>query len=462
MKAKHFVTFLVIVFLMNPITSLMAQELDSLKAEVKSLQEQLKKVDQLESRIAEIENDSSNAKFRSAREITVDTSGTKLLQIPDSDLRETHKSLTGDDLINDDFIGSWPMFGTNLRLKVGGYVKADFVYDGNGTLDKTQFLMSTIPVEGTPEYANGGYVYFFSRETRFSLDVRRIETGAIPVRMFIEADFWSTGNLFRLRHAYIAAGDFLVGQTWTTLSVLQSLPFMIDFAAGDALFGGRTTQIRYQTNLSDEWQLAIGLENLDYSGIENPDTLGGAPSPLLPLLAVKLQYTWESGLGVLGSSIAQLRWDGADVGPDAEALQWDAVFAGRQYLGKENFFTWNISYGIGSGENIMAFAQSQANAVLTSDGKLQTMPAFAFVLGFVHKWNDELTSNFSYAYGWLDTPESRAPFALKKGGIGHVNLIYEPVKIFSTGIEYMYGGERTTNDALGYANRVQMMVKLNF
>jgi len=444
------------------VNQLKAQELDSLKTEVKSLKERLKKVDELESRLEMLENDSSKAKFLSARDNIKDTTSKKVLEIPASDLREPHQTLTGTDLINDDFPGSWPMFGTNVRMKVGGYIKSDLVYDLDGTNDKYQFLMSTIPVEGTPEHENKGFINLFSKETRFNIDVRRVQKESVPLRMFLEGDFWSAGNQFRLRHAYIVAGDFLVGQTWTTLSILESLVFLIDFGAGDALFGGRTTQIRYQTKLDDNWKIAVGLENLDYSGIENPDKLGGAPSPLLPLLAVKLEYLWKNGLAALGSSIAQLRWDGGATGPDAEALQFDAVFAGRQYLGKENFFTWNISYGIGSGENIMAFAGSKANAVLTSDGKLKTMPAFAFVTGFMHKWGAQLTSNLSYAYGWLDTPESRAPLALKKGGIGHVNLIYEPIKLFSTGIEYMFGGERTTNDALGQASRIQMMAKFSF
>lgn len=110
----------------------------------------------------------------------------------------------------------------------------------------------------------------------------------------------------------------------------------------------------------------------------------------------------------------------------------------------------------------MAFIGSDANAVLTEDGRLETLPAFAFVLGFVHKWSPTVVSNGSYAYGWLDTPESRAPFSLEKGGIGHVNVIWHATEAFSTGVEYMYGAQRTTNDAIGRAGRMQGMVRLDF
>jgi hypothetical protein len=438
-----------------------SQNVDSLNAEIKTLKEQVDRIDELERRLAQMESDSSDKKFQQALEITNDTLGRQVLVIPEGDLRDANPIITGSDLVQDDFKGSWPMFGSNFRMKIGGNIQADFLYDFTGTTDKRQLLMSTIPVEGSPEYANSGYIYFMAQETRFNIDVRRT-SGKVPLRLFIEGDFWTPTVQFRLRHAYVVAGDFIVGQTWTTLSFLESLVFMIDFAAGDALFGGRTTQIRYQRQINDSWKVAVGLENLDFLGIENPNMLDGKPTLQLPLFAVRADYSWKTGVLIMGSSIAQLHWDGGAEGPDARALQFDFVVGGRQYIGENNYFTWNVSYGVGSGENIMAFAGSQANAVLESDGTLQTIPAFAAVLGFMHNWNEKFSSNFSYAYGWLETPESRAPFALKQGGIGHANLIYKPIQNLSCGIEFMHGGEQASNGSKGEAYRLQTMLRFVF
>lgn len=376
-------------------------------------------------------------------------------------VRETTKILTREELISDTFPGSWPMFGKDMRIKMGGYVKADAVFDFDGTTDKTQFLMRTIPVEGTPEYGGDSYFTAFAKETRINFDIRRTNQDAPPLRAFIEGDFWDSGH-FRLRHAYITAGNFLVGQTWTTLSFLESLPYMIDFAAGDALFGGRSTQIRYTKAINDEWKLSIAAENLDFLGIENPNDFEGHATTQLPLLAVRADYRWDSGVLFLGSSIAQLHWDGGATGPSDDAMQFDIVVAGRQTIGEMNYATWNVGYGIGAGENIMAFAGSDANAVLEADGRLNTIPAFSAVLGFGHKWSPEWSSNFSYAYGWLDTPDTRAPFALKRGGIGHVNLVWDPDNPFSAAIEYMWGTQRVQNDAKGSASRLQLMTKFDF
>jgi len=356
------------------------------------------------------------------------------------------------------------MFGTDLRMKIGGYFKADMLYDVDGSQDRTQILMSSIPVNGSPGFGDSGYFNIFARETRINVDARRVKEGAVPLRMFVEADFWNDENRFRLRHAFVVANNLLIGQTWTTMSVLESLPFIIDFGGGDALFGGRTTQIRYTRPVGSNWKLAVGVENLPFMGIDNPSGLGGKPSLQLPLLAFRADYNMSKGAVYFGSSVAELRWDGSATGPTAKALQVDAFVAGRVYLGenRNTYVTWNVSGGKGSGENILAFAGSRANAVLEADGTLRTMPAFALVAGVAHKWNPRLSSNFLYAYGWLKPPDSRAALALKRGGLGHVNLVWAPVDHFSTGLEYIWGAQRTSNNAFGRARRVQGMVKFDF
>lgn len=382
--------------------------------------------------------------------------------VPDGDRKEKNVLNTGDDLFDESFVGSWPMFGTDLRMKIGGYFKADFVADFNGTLDNSQFLMSTIPVEGQPEYGNSGYVNFFAKESRFNIDVRRIEKGKVPLKLFIEGDFFSSETHFRLRHAYMVVGDFIFGQTWTTLSFLEAMPNMIDFAAGDALYGGRAVQARYQKKVSNNILLAVGIEQLSFLGIENPDNLNGQATRKLPLLAARMDYSWKTGILFLGGSLAQLAWDGGANGASHNALQLNGAIALRQYYANQRgYFTAGMSYGMGAGENIIAFAGSNANAVLSNNG-LKTIPALSSSVGLNFKWTDKLASNIHYAYGWLETPPEREPFALKRGGIGHLNLIYNPINRISTGLEYIWGAQRTSNDAFGRASRIQFMTKFEF
>ena len=450
----------------------LAEQMQLLQEQMSELKRQSDRLDALEQRLKESElAQSRDEDTESAESLALtppaETNGTRddaAMTALSGDVRETHELFTRSELVSDEFPGSSPMFGTDLRMKVGGYIKTDFVADFDGTLDSTQFLMRTIPVKGTPDYGDDPYVEFFAKETRFNLDIRRTLPGSVPLRGFIEGDFFSSGNDFRLRHAYVTAGDFIVGQTWTTLSFLEAMPYMIDFAAGDALYGGRAAQLRYQHSLSERWKLSLALEELQFLGIQNANNLPGKATSQWPLLAFRADYRYDSGLLLMGASFGQLHWDGSSGGPSDSAIQVAALLAGRQNLTERAYATWHLSYSEGAGENIMAFAGTDANAVLNARGKLETFPAFATVLGLGYDWTSTLSSNISYAYGWLDTPDSRAPLALKRGGIGHLNLIWRPNqnKHFSTGAEIMWGETRVQNNSTGNASRLQLMAKFEF
>jgi hypothetical protein len=419
-------------------------------------------MDELEIRLAELEGDKEKVQEKLAPEMVGDTIPSQRLDIPDSELRESHTVLTGNELEEDSFPGSWPMFGSAFRMKIGGRVKLDMLYDINGSGDRYQFLMSQIPVEGSPEYANRGYYNMFARESRFNIDMRRVTPGKVPLNIFIEGDFWSStgSSYFRLRHAYIVAGSFIFGQTWTTTSIMESIPNLIDFAAGDGLYGGRTAQIKYQNRINDKWKWALGLEMMDFIGIDNAFNKPGRSSLGLPSLGARLDYSWKTGMVALGVNLAQMRWDGGD-SLYTTASQLAAVIGGRQYIGKD-FFTFNVALGKGSGDNIMALAGSNSNAILTPEGELETMPALAVVLGYVHKWNEKFTTNVSVAYTTLDPSVYRAPESMKAAAIGHINLLYQASERLSTGIEYMWGERMNKNKDFGRANRVQAMVKFDF
>jgi hypothetical protein len=181
-------------------------------------------------------------------------------------------------------------------------------------------------------------------------------------------------------------------------------------------------------------------------------------------LAVRANYKYDGGIVSFGSSIGQLHWDGAANGPSDSAVQFAVLVGGRQNIGERAYATYHFSYSEGAGENIMAFTGTAANAVLDANGNLKTFPAFAAVFGFGYDWTSTLTTQGSYAYGVLDTPDTRGPFELERGGVGHLNLVWRPNnnEYFTTGAEIMYGKTRVQNGATGDAIRLQLMAKFAF
>jgi hypothetical protein len=385
------------------------------------------------------------------------------VEVAKDEVRDTHKVLTGADLVADDFPGSWPMFGSDYRMKIGGYFKLDVLYDFDGTGDEFQFLISQIPVTGTPEAGRGSYFNMFTRETRFNLDVRKTTPGEPAQQVFMEMDFFGESTSSpHLRHAYLVYGNLVLGQTWSTIIEARALPYVIDFAYGDALYGGRTTQVRWQQQAGRHWSWAVAVEMLQEAGIDNPYGQPGAASSLLPVLTGRVTYERGSGLLILGGVVGQLRWDGNGVGPDAKVQQWAIVLNGRHYLADRDYVTLNLSYSDGAAENISALSGSNANASLTPEGQLKTNKAWNVALGYAHKITERLTTNLAYAQTELDANYLRSPGSIKGGSVAHVNVIWAVAKAMSTGIEYMWGERENTDGNKGRAARVQSMAKYDF
>lgn len=377
--------------------------------------------------------------------------------------KDTHKVLTGDDLIASDYPGSWPLFGTDYRMKIGGYVRMDALEDFDGTGDKYQFLISEIAVDGSPEAERSSYFNMFVRETRFNFDIRKNKAGEPAQQVFIEMDFFDESSTSpRLRHAYFVYGHLVAGQTWSTLVELRSLADTLNFAYGNILYSGRPVQVRWQTPVKDNWSWAAAIEMPSTGGIDNPNALGGRASPNAPALVGRMTYEDPSRVVMLGGAVGQLRWDGEGTGPDATATAWALVVAGRQYLGEKDYLTWNLSYGDGTAENITALAGSNANATLTTNGELETSEAANIALGFAHKFTPKLTTNLAFAWTGIEQSDLRAADSIRRGRVSHVNLIWSVSNALSTGVEYMWGYRENVDGAQGDASRLQAMVKYSF
>jgi len=125
-------------------------------------------------------------------------------------------------------------------------------------------------------------------------------------------------------------------------------------------------------------------------------------------------------------------------------------------------FIWNTSAGDGWGTNIAAELGAGNNAIITPEGNMETQWSGQALLGLNYKWSEVLASDLSGAYLILDASEYKADEEMTEGLIGHVNLLWSPVKMVNTGIEYQVGKRINKNGASGVANRVQVMFKFIF
>ncbi len=363
------------------------------------------------------------------------------------------------------FLKSVPLFGSDWRFSFGGYVKLDVLTDFAGTGDEFQFVTPTIPVNGTPP--PGSYSNIHAKETRFSFEMRNTREGIPFNKAFIEMDFFDeTSTAPRLRHAYFQWGNFLAGQTWATLTAIDMLPFLLDFAYGDALYAGRQALVRWEQHKPEgkiSW--AVALEDWDADSVSNPFDLPGEARYTVPLIAVRGAYKWKRGNGFVGGSVSQLRWDGTGAVPDDTVPAWSLVTAWRVYIDsdRQSYFGFGGAIGDGSGGNTVNLSEGgNANAVLRPDGTLDPIPYWTAQVALHYEFSSKWSTNANVAWGVLDPVPFRGPSELKASGSAHLNLIRHIAPEFLVGAEVMYGERVNTDDADGTATRIQFSAMFSF
>lgn len=370
-----------------------------------------------------------------------------------------------DSIMAKNFPGAWKLPNTNFFLKFGGYFRIDAIYDFNGSGSRNQLLMNQIHAYNTPEAAAGPFFNMHVRETRFLFDVREQTDSGRPLKFYLEFDFFDEGlkaGVPRLRHAFVKYGKWTVGQTWTNLSDLRIFPFIMDFSAGDALFGGRSIQVRFEDDIIPQWEYGLSLEMPTQNGIFDAFDVGGTTTPTLPTFAARLSNEREDGIIILGAQFMQLRWDGLKQGPDATDMGWGIVFNGRQKITPRLFATWHASYNKGITSQILIFAGTDQGAVILPDGNIVKEEAITTAIGGGYDLSKSLTFNLAYAYMDRGELDYRPDSTLDRGGMGHANVIWKIDKNVMTGVEYAWGDIRNLDDATGSAHRLQAMIRYAF
>ncbi|RLQ20664.1 hypothetical protein DWB85_16160 [Seongchinamella sediminis] len=366
------------------------------------------------------------------------------------------------ELNDPDFEKSVPLFGSDFRFSLGGYAKTDLIFDFDGVGDPYQFVLSEIPVNDSPQ--GGSYSELHIRESRTHLEIRNVNSPYKVDKFYLEFDFFDgkDSTNFRLRHAYMQFGQLLAGRTWSIITELRALPLILDFAAGDAILGGRSEQIKWDGDkIFGVLDWAVGLEAYDDTRIVTPDSLDGQGLARAdaPRLSGGLSYPWDHGVVSVGAALNEVRFNGKHGQDDASELGWTAVIGSRFYLDPDNrhFLGFNAGYTDGTVADIIAFANAGTpNAALTEDGELELATGWNANIGLHLDLPGKFSSNFHYAYTRLeDIPELFQADEMAEAWAAHANLIYDFDPRFRVGLEYMWGAQEIVSGDDGEASRLQ-------
>lgn len=365
---------------------------------------------------------------------------------------------------------SKPTFATEFAtLKISGFVQPALYYDNNNLLSNDVFVTSEIPTTSlTPIKFRRFHMSANQSRMGFAFKFPKAKGN---LSAFMEGDFLSSSrgshSYFRLRHAYLSFGDWLVGQTWTNFGDVNGSPNTLDLEGPNSMPGSRVAQVRWKHKMGRTFTLTLAIEEpkADYTPLANANAVKAA----IPELVVKPQW-----------SFGNFRWVNSII---YKAL----IYTDSGYTFKKRNPTWGASTSLTysfpdrnkaslitkKSLNLFAVAGQGTQGAINDFGglgyeafprdsvTLETMGYAGGYASFSFVVNGRWTSTYVYSYLYQERPEFTNDI-FRHSSYFAGNVTYAFNKFFSAGGELLYGYKANHDGSSGSAMRFLGIVRLIF
>ena len=179
-------------------------------------------------------------------------------------------------------------------------VKIDVIYDLDAPSgDRINY--SSIPVSSSAESKQSR---IHARQSRIKVNYQNNSKQEL-LKAVVEGDFFGGGtnsplgsenisnsSSFRIRHAFVEYGSWLVGQTWSNYVDVASYPETLDFSNDTGQAFLRQGQLRFQHRVND-FDFSYSLENPESDLVPNSNIVFTKADPLFDVTAkVKYKQDW--------------------------------------------------------------------------------------------------------------------------------------------------------------------------
>lgn len=354
-----------------------------------------------------------------------------------------------------DFPGSFKLPGTDTSVKIGGYIKVDFIYD----IDQKGGAMQDIPKPDTTKSLDTGHFQAHARQSRLNLETRTPTDWGLA-KTFFEMDFFGTdgtesftnSNNPRLLHGYGSLGPVLAGQTWTTFNSVEAYPETIDFEGPAGQTFIRQAQLRYTHDINNNFNIQASIENpetVTASGLESG-------RDRYPDFIVKGVYKGDWGVASLSGVARELNLSNGI--NDDRAFGWGLGVGARINMFDKDNLRLQLNGGEGIGRYIFESGKS-GNYFSQYNDKIRKVASAGGFIAYQHWWTDKLRTNAVYGGTFQSTTLDEG---LKNLQSGHLNLIWSPVATANIGLEYSIFDADYEDDTGGRISRIQLGVQYLF
>ena len=360
--------------------------------------------------------------------------------------------------------GSIKLPGTNVSLKLGGYVDLTMRKEFGPSFGGGTFLFAPLmTLPGSPTEARHGQFYMTAKRSNVNLTAL-VPTPLGDLKAYLEGDFYGAGGnevgtnsaAFRLRLAHASMGPWRIGQDYSTFSTDgNALIDTLDVMYGAGVSGApRQTLARYTFNVKPGHEFALAAENAE------ADIFGVAPSTNAAGLTPVPGQTIDKVPDLVGKYTARGSWGTVSLAAVARRLTLNnrggaAVggFTGEQNVTASGLMLGGMIKTIGedsiqfhllAGNGLGRYLQNNTASsafVDPDDRKLKSIYSKGASLGYKHWWSPTLRSSIGLMANRGNYRHSVAAggiplTALSGVNMSIVNLIWMPTPKNFIGIEW--------------------------
>ena len=364
-----------------------------------------------------------------------------------------------------------PTFTTEFaEVKISGFIQPAIYFDNNNVFNNDVFVTSEIPTTKITDIKFKRF-HMSANQSRlgfaFNFPKATVKTSA-----FLEGDFLSSSKgantFFRLRHAYLQHGKFLIGQTWTNFGDVNASPNTLDLEGPNSMPASRVPQVRWRTQVNEKWNLLLAIEEprADYTALDSAQSTKSA----FPELVIKPKYEFKNG-----------HWSNS-------FIYKPIIYTDKYYSFKKKLDAWGFTssltinipdntnvrgrlkkrtinvFGIlGNGTQgaVNDFGGLGYEAVPKDSTTLETLKYYGGYVSFSFVFKKRWSSTYVYSYLHQEKPQITDNI-FKKSTYLSGNAVYAANKYLTIGGEILYGAKENYYNTKGSAIRLLGIIRLLF
>jgi len=365
-----------------------------------------------------------------------------------------------------------PTFVTEFaEVTIAGFIQPVLYYDNNNVLNNDIFVTSEIP---TTKFTDIKFKRFHlsANQSRLGFNFNFPKSDKTTTA-FMEGDFLSSSRgdntYFRLRHAYLIYGDFLVGQTWTNFGDVNAAPNTLDLEGPNSMPASRVPQIRWRRQMTEKLNLLVALEEpkADYTPLDSASSIRAA----FPEIIIKPKIKIKNGHWSNSFNYKPIIYTDKNYSFKKQLNGWGITSSlninipdsKKKRLLNIKKRTFNIFGIIGNGTqgSVNDFGGLGYEAFPKDSVTLQALAYYGGYVSYSFVFKKRWSSTYVYSYLHQEKPATTNNI-FKHSSYLAANAVYAFNKYFTIGGEVLFGAKENYDNTSGSALRIMGVMRLLF